>query len=540
MNKRMLLAVLCSAFFAQSAGAAVIKQSATDGISVSGNIERSSSKEVLVTIFGPFDTKKEYSSAIGDTDKMYVNAVYADENMKYSFNYKPLVNNKFYAISVTNSGKQETAELFYADNSLIEMLLNDINGASDIGLVFEKNEYEDVLINNYSLFISLSEAQKECVYKDISENKKNGYQKFDDFETVYLKATVVQSLNNLADEGTAKTLAELYLPLDDISLYGEYNKYSEEEKINVFERILSRNISGIEEFYKIINESVFLEKIQNEEFSSNLTSFIIQNASGIGLNISGYDTISNSVNSAINKKYFKTFDEFKTFFNAALGTSGNSYGGGSGSSSGGSSGGASGSTPNGIYLKPVAEEKNNAPVFNDLEGVLWAKDAIMSLSNKGIISGKDDGKFSPADLITREEFVQMAVGAFNLKSDDLSCDFADVKEDNWFYKSVSTAVKENIISGISENEFGTGMNITRQDIATILYRIGEKNSYKFSSDDALFADDVDISDYAKQGVYALRTAGVISGLGDNNFGAKKNATRAEAAMMIYKMMEVLS
>ena len=52
----------------------------------------------------------------------------------------------------------------------------------------------------------------------------------------------------------------------------------------------------------------------------------------------------------------------------------------------------------------------------------------------------------------------------------------------------------------------------------------------------LFADDDEISDYAKKAVYALRAAGVVSGITDDEFAPKENATRAQAAKIIYSIL----
>ena len=327
-----------------------------------------------------------------------------------------------------------------------------------------------------------------------------------------------------------------YLSIDSIILYKEYSEYSESEQKRVFERMLSRNLTSISDFYAKLNESVFLEKIQNEKFSSNLTDVINKNASVFGIDTSSYSSIANTVNSALNGKYYKTMDEFKTAFNAAVAASKTTPQGG------GSPSGSSGPAGSAVYVKPSEPNNNNTQsvsVFDDLDNVSWAKGAILALKEKNIISGKENGKFYPNDLVTREEFTKMVVNAFEISADNRKNDFADVAKESWYYEYVSVAAGNGIVQGISADEFGVDRQITRQDIATVLYRVAVLRGQSFSVGKEQFSDDSQIADYAKECVYALREKGVVSGFEDDSFRPQNFATRAEAAKMLYNMMEVL-
>lgn len=86
---------------------------------------------------------------------------------------------------------------------------------------------------------------------------------------------------------------------------------------------------------------------------------------------------------------------------------------------------------------------------------MWAKDAILNLYQKKIISGKENGRFAPQDNLSREEAVKILVGTFGLfeKQEDLH--FSDCNVEDWYYPYVSIAVKSGIVRGISETLFGT-------------------------------------------------------------------------------------
>ena len=93
-----------------------------------------------------------------------------------------------------------------------------------------------------------------------------------------------------------------------------------------------------------------------------------------------------------------------------------------------------------------------------------------------------------------------------------------------------------MIQGIGDKMFGIGMPITREDMATILWNgISKKVTAEKGKK---FADDDDISDYAKEAVVMLRRIGIVEGSGNNMFAPKLNATRAEAAAMLYRTLLV--
>ena len=98
-----------------------------------------------------------------------------------------------------------------------------------------------------------------------------------------------------------------------------------------------------------------------------------------------------------------------------------------------------------------------------------------SLANAGIVSGKGNKKFCPQDFVKREEFVKMLVGAFNVTAEG-SVPFSDVSSNEWYYTYVVSAYNSGMIKGISADIFGTGTNITRQDMAVLIYRYLSKDT----------------------------------------------------------------
>lgn len=87
--------------------------------------------------------------------------------------------------------------------------------------------------------------------------------------------------------------------------------------------------------------------------------------------------------------------------------------------------------------------------------------------------------------------------------------------------------------GISEDTFGVGMSVSRQDAAALISR-AMKLTDKYNADAELFTDEADISDYALKSVKILRQMGIISGYEDGSFRPLGTITRAEAAKMLYE------
>ncbi len=229
--------------------------------------------------------------------------------------------------------------------------------------------------------------------------------------------------------------------------------------------------------------------------------------------------------------------------NAKDGGSGGSGGSGGGGGFGGSGGGSGSSSSIQVSTSTVTQKKDESKVdsslpFVDLGNVSWAVESISYLADKGVLSGKSKLIFDPNSYVTREEFVKMTVLALNITSDSAEeCDFEDVLKNDWFRDVVTTGVNAGIINGISDSFFGSGMNITREDAACILYRAAKIAGKQLAGTAKTFPDGANISDYAREAADRLSAAGVFGGDGAGRFMPKSNTTRAEAAKLIYSAVK---
>lgn len=204
---------------------------------------------------------------------------------------------------------------------------------------------------------------------------------------------------------------------------------------------------------------------------------------------------------------------------------------------GGGGGGSSSSGKTFITVGDKTTETQTEP-FGDLANAAWAKESIMKLYNRKIVSGYGDNTFAPEKTVTREEYVKILISAFDLYDEYAECDFADVANDAWYYKYIASAVKAGIVGGISETEFGTGRNITREDIAVLTYKCLQAAGVEFANAELDFSDGDTVAEYAKEAVAAMKDKGIISGYEDGSFKPKQTATRAEACRICAIALEI--
>ncbi|WP_433752427.1 immunoglobulin-like domain-containing protein [Paenibacillus amylolyticus] len=167
----------------------------------------------------------------------------------------------------------------------------------------------------------------------------------------------------------------------------------------------------------------------------------------------------------------------------------------------------------------------------------WAKEAISGLGARGIVKGIGDGEFNPNGQVTRAEFITMLMNMLELSDERASTSFSDVKQGEWYHGNIATAQKLGIVNGKPDGTFGVHENITREDMAVMVYKAIQMKQLALASGEATaFKDEANIANYAKQAVEAIQRAGIINGVGNDEFAPKKNASRAEAAVMIYKVL----
>lgn len=191
--------------------------------------------------------------------------------------------------------------------------------------------------------------------------------------------------------------------------------------------------------------------------------------------------------------------------------------------------------------EPSAPETGVPPLFPDVPDGHWAKGPIETLAKRGIVCGSG-GLFYPERKLTRAEFVKMLAGVLSADVSEFSGSaFADVPEGHWASGYIAWAAEKGFVKGADAAHFLPDAQITREQIAVILRRCAEKVSLALPSGkrQSVFADEGQISAYAKSAVAVIADAGLISGYPDGAFRPQGSASRAETAKLLVGFLEIL-
>ncbi|WP_169088394.1 chitobiase/beta-hexosaminidase C-terminal domain-containing protein [Paenibacillus sp. PL91] len=175
--------------------------------------------------------------------------------------------------------------------------------------------------------------------------------------------------------------------------------------------------------------------------------------------------------------------------------------------------------------------------FSDTSSVAWAKDAIEALAARQAINGIGEGKFNPNGRVTRAEFIAMLVRTFDLQSDNPTTSLKDVAPGAWYYEAVASAQQLGIVKGKADGSFGINDQITRQEMAVMVYRAASLVGEPLTPDSASegFSDQKEISAFALEAVSAMQKEGLIKGLDNNKYAPLSHSTRAQAATIIHRL-----
>ena len=183
-----------------------------------------------------------------------------------------------------------------------------------------------------------------------------------------------------------------------------------------------------------------------------------------------------------------------------------------------------------------ARKQNRVKVipFKDANLTDWYYNAVKYVYEHKIMSGINTSTFAPDQKLTRGMIVTMLYNMENHPSVTGTSKFADVQNKNvYFYNAVVWASNNNVVSGYANGKFGPDDNITREQLATILYNYCRyKGKYKtVYADYSKFSDSNKISSFAKWGMNWAVGNKIVNG-SNGKLNPQGTATRAEAAAMI--------
>lgn len=169
----------------------------------------------------------------------------------------------------------------------------------------------------------------------------------------------------------------------------------------------------------------------------------------------------------------------------------------------------------------------------------WAFDAIMYASEHSIVSGYPDGSFRPDNAMTRAEFVKTICAIDGVTPVyDGSSPFQDLPLE-WYKPYIAWAYEHKIVNGTSATTFDPEGLISRQDMATMVYRFMQYRRVSLDVDATIpnFDDINDVQEYAKEAVILLQKVGLFQGKGGNRFAPYDHSTRAEVVTALMRLLQ---
>lgn len=305
-----------------------------------------------------------------------------------------------------------------------------------------------------------------------------------------------------------------------------------------------KTIIPTERFDGVYRKLVFVASVRAADSYSKVRELVLEYSAANNIEMPVYNSLKNDY---YEEKVFKdlyeqasSLTDVEAVFNQIEANAEKYKNKKSSSSSGGSSsgGGGGGGTFSAINKKPAETPDTTDPAdknsgFNDAESH-WAKEYIKKAKTAGIINGYGDGSFRPDNYVTRAELVKIVI---SLTKEAPSYDevFGDVQKDAWYFPYISTAYNKGYISGTGQG-FAPQKEITREDACVIIYNAVKNMLGNASSESTAFADEEQISDYAKTAVAELQKRGIVNGY-QSSFAPKASMTRGELAAVLSKVLD---
>ena len=180
--------------------------------------------------------------------------------------------------------------------------------------------------------------------------------------------------------------------------------------------------------------------------------------------------------------------------------------------------------------------KTASSVFSDVNArtCSWAANAVDFMNEYGLVKGTGTSTFGWKGNMTRGDFVLILYrNAGSPSVYGVSNPFTDVKSTDYYYEAVLWAYRNNVVNGTSTTTFGPKGKITREQIASILWRLAGKPVYSTSL--RSYTDYASVSDYAYDAMSWAVGSGYVKGSGAK-LSPKNNATRAEVAVMLHRYL----
>ncbi len=207
---------------------------------------------------------------------------------------------------------------------------------------------------------------------------------------------------------------------------------------------------------------------------------------------------------------------------------------------GGNSGG-NGNSGNNNVNDVTEQEIVQTPKFKDVNSDDWYFESVNYVVEKGLFKGITDEEFGPQMSMTRSMIVTVLYRLAGSPTIE-GTSYKDIEPQSWYENAVIWASKNKIVEGYGNGLFGVFDNITREQLSVILYRYAKYMKYDVLSttDITKYSDNDNISSWASEPIKWMIANGLLTGKPNNIIDPKGEATRAEVATILYRFLEKIA
>lgn len=477
---------------------------------------------------------------------MSVIASDSEGNIDYTLKLGKKFIGQIYNCEISFENYKYSAQILVLDSNAVKSCVEKVNAA-------DRAEIEELLKSEIKS-VGLDDGKvKDYTYMAeliYTMRPQNGYTN-NDFINAYKISEGLAEINKkliTLEEFLSKY--SIYLDDDYAGLFSALDSDVKKDMENLFTNRLDAEAS----FKEMFETGIEFTGYRLAKTAIKLKEWFMGFAEKNNVSMTKYDSLNNAYKQEkVFEAMFKTRSLVYTkrmiadVFNTAVDeiytdTSKDTGGGGGGGGAGGgsskkSSGGFSALTE--PITTPAPAYETNTAVSESLSDISghWAEKSIKVLADKKILNGYTDKTFRPDEDITRAEFAKVLFSALGMKEKSEN-GFIDVTENDWYFGAVSALADIGIVVG-ADGYFMPQKNISRQDIAVMVQRLFDyMNLTPEKSRQVSYKDAEDITDYALSAVNNLTEIGLLNG-SDGCFYPHKNATRAETAEIIYKVIGLM-
>lgn len=176
--------------------------------------------------------------------------------------------------------------------------------------------------------------------------------------------------------------------------------------------------------------------------------------------------------------------------------------------------------------------------FADVKKDDWHYNCVKYVYENNLMQGTGNG-FEPESKMSRAMLVTVLYRMAKPESVESTHNFKDVAKGQWYSDAVAWAAANGIVSGISATEFAPDSDISREQMALIIYRFAKMQGYNVSNvaDISSFADTADVSDWALDAIRWANKTELVNGTSETTLSPKATATRAQVAAILMRFCE---